>query len=384
MDVKPRNDADSRTSSPAPSERDSGHDSEREEGYTYRPFLAEEPTPRQSEPVIDVPFTVAPAPDAAAAHAASPPPPRLVPAAAGYPASGWEWQGGNGNASSTAEPGGWYGPPGDPAARPAAGGNGSGEGGWRQSTAWRWLGRTWPLLLLGLSKLKWLAVIFKFKAFTTFGSMLVSLWAYALFFGWQFAAGFIALLFIHEMGHAGVMRWQGIKTTPVLFIPFMGAVIGMREMPKNVFAEAQMALGGPILGSLGALGSLMIWQATGTPIFLALAYSGLLLNLFNLLPVSPLDGGRAMAAISPWGWLIGLVLLLLLFLRVHSLVLGFILIIGGMEVFNRWRSRDADRAYYEATPRQRLIVSLAYFGLVAFLGLSMYALQSQLDVNRPI
>ncbi|HEY8600688.1 MAG TPA: site-2 protease family protein [Thermomicrobiales bacterium] len=378
MDDKPRNLPPAHTSPP-------DRDANRDETYTYRPFPADDAAPRQDEPVIDVPFTVTPVPEVAATNVPGQSPiPRFVPATAGYPAQTWEWQGGNGNASSTAGPDGWYGAPGDPSARPVAGGNGSGEGGWRQSAVARWLARTWPLLLLGLSKLKWLAVIFKFKAFTTFGSMLVSLWAYALFFGWQFAAGFIVLLFIHEMGHAAVMRMQGIKTTPVVFIPMMGAVIGMREMPKNVFAEAQMALGGPILGSLGALGSLLIWQVTGAPIFLALAYSGLYLNLFNLLPVSPLDGGRAMAAISPWGWLIGLVLLLLLFLRVHSLVLGFILIIGGMEVFNRWQKSDADRAYYEATPRQRLIVSLAYFGLVAFLGLSMYALQTHLHVNRPI
>ncbi len=380
MDDKPRNDTDSRSNPSASSGRDAGRD----EAYTYRPFLTEEPTSRQNEPVIDVPFTVAPVAEASATGAAGQSPPRLVPAAAGYPASGWEWQGGNGNASSTAEPGGWYGAPGEQTDRPAADGNGSGEGGWRQTTVGRLLARTWPLLLIGLSKLKWLAIIFKFKAFTTFGSMLVSLWAYALFFGWQFAAGFIALLFIHEMGHAAVMRMQGIKTTPVLFIPFMGAVIGMREMPKNVFAEAQMALGGPILGSLGALGSLLIWQATGAPIFIALAYSGLLLNLFNLLPVSPLDGGRAMAAISPWGWFIGLALLLVLFLRVHSLILGFILIVGGLEVFRRWQNRHVERAYYDATPRQRLIVSLTYFGLVAFLGLSMYLLQTHLHVNRPI
>ncbi len=253
----------------------------------------------------------------------------------------------------------------------------------QQSPIMRWLSRIWPLLLLGLTKLKWLAVIFKFKAFTTFGSMFLSLWAYALFFGWQFAVGFIALLFIHELGHAAVMRWQGIKTTPILFVPFMGAVIGMREMPRNVFAEAQMALGGPILGTIGAMGCLVLWQVTGTPIFLALAYSGFILNLFNLLPVSPLDGGRAMAAISLWGWLIGLALLLLLFLRVHSLILGFILIVGGMEVFNRWRNRHADRAYYEATVQQRLLVAFVYFGLAAFLGLTLFVLQDHLHLNRP-
>lgn len=351
-----------------------GRTPSREADYTYRPVYPEVPASRGDDGVIDVPFAAPPAPEARSdvESTAAPVPPRFVPAVVGPPASAWQRQGST--ATGSAEPGGWYPPGGVP--RPAT-------GGWRQSPAFRWLLRTWPLLLLGLSKLKWLAVIFKFKAFTTFGSMLLSLWAYALFFGWQFAVGFIALLFIHELGHAAVMRWQGIRTTPIVFVPFMGAVIGMREMPKNVFAEAQMALGGPILGSIGALGSLLLWQATGAPIFIALGYSGLMLNLFNLLPVSPLDGGRAMAAISLWGWLAGLVLLLLLFLQVHSLILGFILIVGGMEVFNRWKNRHADRAYYEATPRQRLLVAAVYFGLAAFLGVMMFALQDQLYLNRP-
>ena len=344
--------------------RNNGRPPNRDADYTYRPFYSDDPAARRDDGPIDVPFTVSPAPESRAETAAPTPPPapQFVPATTGA--------------------GGWYAPPGESYPRPAADDS---AGGWRRSPIFRWLSRVWPILLLGLSKIQWvLAFVFKFKAFTTFGSLLLSLWAYAVFFGWQFAIGFIALLFIHELGHAAVMRWQGIKTTPILFVPFMGAVIGMKEMPKNVFAEAQMALGGPILGSLGALGCLGLWQVTGAPIFIALAYSGLLLNLFNLLPVSPLDGGRAMAAISLWGWLIGLALLLFLFLRVHSLILGFILIVGGMEVFNRWRNRHADRAYYEATPRQRILVATVYFGLAVFLGVTMFVLQDHLHLNRPI
>lgn len=363
--------------------------------YTYSPLLPDDAARDRRAADQDAPFIwpdERPAPGERTAavpggEERTTPPPRLVPVPAGMPAPTWEWQ--NGGSSTTPAPaaGGWYGAPGESSARPlgetSPPSGGSGGGTWQQTPIGRGIMRGWPLILLGLSKLKWLAVLFKFKAFTTFGSMLVSLGAYALFFGWQFALGFIALLFIHEMGHAAVMRAQGIKTTPVVFIPMMGAVIGMREMPKNVFAEAQMALGGPILGSIGALACLGLWQATGAPIFVALAYSGFMLNLFNLIPVSPLDGGRAMAAISPWGWLVGIALMVLLFLRVHSLILGFILIVGGMEVFNRWRSRDQDRAYYEATAQQRLIVSAVYFGLAALLAFGMYYLQSHLLINRP-
>lgn len=253
----------------------------------------------------------------------------------------------------------------------------------KKTGVWGWLGRTWPFLLLALSKLKWLAFLFKFKAFTTLFSMFVSLFAYAVFFGWRFAAGFVALLFIHELGHAAVMRWQGVKTSPIVFIPFLGAVIGMREMPADAYREAQMALGGPILGSLGAVACLGLWQMTNHPIFVALAYTGFMLNLFNLIPVSPLDGGRAMAAIAPWGWGVGLVVLLFLFLQVHSLILGLILVVGGLEVFRRWQNRKNEQAYYSITGQQRLQVTLVYFGLIALLGLGMFALQSHLLFHQP-
>ena len=259
-------------------------------------------------------------------------------------------------------------------------GGSSGRGG---SGIGKIIGRTWPLLLLLLTKAKWLTVLFKFKAFSTFSTMLLSIGAYALFWGLPFAIGFVALLLIHEMGNALVLKRQGVKATAPLFIPFMGAVIGMKEMPKNVFAEAQMALGGPILGSLGALACLMLWQVTGSGLFLALAYTGFLLNLFNLIPISPLDGGRAMAAISPWGWLLGIALGVAIFLRFQSLILGFILVVGTVEVVQRWRGRREDRAYYEATGRQRLAVSAVYLGLAVTLALLMAVLQPELVGLRP-
>ena len=312
---------------------------------------------------------------------------QMIPATASA-APGWEWQPAAGALPPPPPPAnGWYTVAGDATAHPvdyAPPGSGPAQGGWRQTPIGRWLSRTWVLLLIVLSKAKWLLVIFKLKAFATFGSLLVSLGFYALAFGPAFAVGFIALLFIHELGHALVMRQQGIKTTPILFIPFMGAVIGMKEMPKNVYAEAKMALGGPILGSVGALGCIVLYQVTGQPLFVALATVGFWLNLFNLIPVSPLDGGRAMAAISPWGWFAGLLMLALLFLRVHSIFLGFILLVGGYEVFNRWRNRHADRAYYEATLQQRLTITVVYFGLAAVLAFATFYFQSHVLAGQPV
>ncbi len=355
----------------------------RDEPYTYTPALpdAAAPSDRQGDYQSGYQYeTNERASESVAAQ--------LVPVAAAPNGGAWEWQGAAGAPPPPPPPSsGWYTVGGDTTARPveyAPPGSGPAKDGWRQSTIGRWLLRSWPLLLIALSKAKWLLVIFKLKAFTTFSSLLVSLGFYALAFGPAFGVGFIALLFIHELGHALVMRHQGIKTTPILFIPFMGAVIGMKEMPKNVYAEAKMALGGPILGSLGAFGCIVLWQATGLPIFVALATVGFWLNLFNLIPVSPLDGGRAMAAISPWGWLVGLAMLLLLFLRVHSIFLGFILLVGGFEVFNRWRSRGNDRAYYEATLQQRLTITVVYFGLAAILAFSTFYFQTHVLAGQPV
>jgi Zn-dependent protease len=246
------------------------------------------------------------------------------------------------------------------------------------------LAKFWVLIIAVLAKLKYLVFLLKFKAFGTFITMLVSVWAYALLFGPAFAVGLVLLLFVHEMGHVVVLRAQGVKASAPIFIPFMGALIGMREMPKNAFNEAKVALGGPIAGSLGALACLMLWQSTGSPLFIALTYFGCWLNLFNLIPVSPLDGGRAMAAISPWGWLVGLGLLVVLFFRVHSLFLGFILVIGAIEVFKRWQGRRYDQSYYELTGAQRLTITAAYFGLAIILALSMFALQPHLINNQPL
>ena len=139
--------------------------------------------------------------------------------------------------------------------------------------------------------------------------MLVSIGAYALIWGWRFAVGFVLLLLVHELGHVIQLRREGIKAGAPMFVPFLGAVVAMKEMPKDAAAEARVGLAGPVLGSAASLLPLAIHALGGSDLFLALAYVGFLLNLFNLLPVLPLDGGRAMAALSPTLWFVGYALL---------------------------------------------------------------------------
>src|ERR671936_2396292 len=143
--------------------------------------------------------------------------------------------------------------------------------------------------------------------------MLVSVAAYSLIWGWRFALGFVLLLLIHEMGHVLQLRREGIKASAPMFIPFLGALVAMRELPKDAAAEARVGLAGPVLGTVGALGALGLYAATGNNLFRALAFMGFFLNLFNLAPVVPLDGGRAMAALSPWMWFAGFAAMLAFF-----------------------------------------------------------------------
>jgi Zn-dependent protease len=214
------------------------------------------------------------------------------------------------------------------------------------------------------------------KLLVTAGTALVSVAAYSLFFGWWFAAGFVVLLFVHEMGHVIALRREGIKASAPMFIPFMGAVIVSRSLGDNALSEARVGLAGPILGSLGAAAVAVVGALTGSSLLLALAYFGFFINLFNLLPVVPLDGGRAAAAMSPWMWFVGFGLLVALaFLNPGNPILLIIVLFAGIQTWHRWQQRKtrslAQAAYYRVAPRHRLIVGAVYVGLIALLVLGM-------------
>ena len=213
----------------------------------------------------------------------------------------------------------------------------------------------------------------KLKILSTSGTMLVSVGAYALIWGWKFAAGFVALLFIHEMGHVIQLRREGIKASAPLFIPFLGAFVGMKQLPDNAAAEARVGLAGPVLGSLGCLIPLALFEATDYEFWKALAFTGFFLNLFNLLPVLPLDGGRAMAALSPWMWLVGFALLVAVTFTFPNPIMVLILLLGGLETLRRWRARKtpASEAYHRVTGRQRAAVAAVYVGLIIALAIGM-------------
>jgi Zn-dependent protease len=217
----------------------------------------------------------------------------------------------------------------------------------------------------------------KLKVLASAGTALVSVAAYSLWFGWTFAIGFVILLFVHEMGHVIQLRREGIKASAPMFIPFLGAVVMMRSMPDDALAEARVGLAGPVLGTAGAAVCLGIGEAANSDFFRALAYIGFFLNLFNLLPIVPLDGGRAMAAMAPFMWFVGFGALVVLELLFPSPILLIIAVFAAYELYRRWQQRKsgsvANAAYYRVSPRNRLLVGLVYIGLIVVLAIGMDA-----------
>jgi Zn-dependent protease len=230
-----------------------------------------------------------------------------------------------------------------------------------------------PLAVLAAKAKSLLFLLPNLKLLVTFGSMAVSIAAYGLLFGFTFAVGFVALLFLHEIGHVIQLRREGIKASAPVFIPFLGAVIAAKSLGEDAAAEARVGLAGPVAGTVATLVPLGLWIATGDEFWRALAYLGFLLNLFNLLPVVPLDGGRAMAALSPAIWLAGLAGLLALAIVYPSPILFVILVFGAIECWRRWKARATpeSQAYYAVPTRTRALVGIVYLGLAAALSVGV-------------
>ena len=198
-------------------------------------------------------------------------------------------------------------------------------------------------------------------------SMLISIAVYAAAFGLKFALGFVLLLFAHEYGHLVASKVVGLQVSSPIFIPFLGAVIRIKELPLNAKMEANVAIGGPAMGTLSALFCLAAYFWTNSMLMLVLSYTACLLNLFNLIPCDPLDGGRIAAAISPRLWWLGSILIGVLFIYTYNI---FVFIILVFSLFRLWQGNSIhdNVLYYQLTVGQRLSVGWWYFGLISVLG----------------
>lgn len=217
-----------------------------------------------------------------------------------------------------------------------------------------------------------LALKFGGPVLKTGGTMILSIWFYAMNWGWKFAVGFVLLIFVHELGHLIVARQCGLKVGAPVFIPFMGAFIALKDAPKNAWVEACVGIGGPLLGSLAAALCAVVFRLTGEPLWNALAYTGFFLNLFNLAPIGFLDGGRIVTALSPWLWLVGLGVMGAMIFSHPNFMLVLILILSLPRVWSLFRPKtDDEKRYFEVTAEQRGTMAVLYFGLVVLLVMGM-------------
>ena len=215
-----------------------------------------------------------------------------------------------------------------------------------------------------LTKGKWLLAAAKFLKLGTLGTMLLSFVVYGQFFGWAMGAGLVLLIFVHEMGHAVAMKRMGVPFSAPVFIPFVGAWIAMKDHPKDAWVEAVVGIGGPVLGSLGAAVCLLLAMTTGSDLMYVWAAMGFLLNLFNLVPISPLDGGRIVGVFGRWLWGLGYLLGFGLFLVWRSPILILILLMGLMSLGRLLRPPPG---YHDVAPWKKWSMASAYGGLIVAL-----------------
>ena len=210
--------------------------------------------------------------------------------------------------------------------------------------------------LFFLGKMKWLFALLKIAKVSSLISIFVSLGAYALVYGWKFAVALVYLIYIHEMGHLLAAKRKGIKTSNAIFIPFVGALIALKEEPKNANQEAYLAFGGPLLGTLAFLPAIPLFMMTENPFWLLVITLGAMINLFNLMPVHPLDGGRIVGVISTKLWVLGIIgMVVYMFFHPNPFLILFLLL-GITKWWKEFRS--------EITRNQRdSVIEFNQFGL---------------------
>lgn len=234
------------------------------------------------------------------------------------------------------------------------------------------------LVAIGSFLLKFKSLAFLLKFGVVGFSALASVFVYSLLFGWRFAIGLVVLLFIHEMGHAVVMKLKGVPMGGMIFIPLLGAAVTMRQMPQNAKDEAEIGIAGPIAGALAASVCFFFARQSPDSIWAPLAYFGFFLNLFNLVPIIPFDGGRVVAAIDRRVWIIGFIVLL--GYQIWEWLQGdfspwllLFVIMAATQLWSRGLRAQSpqSQSYYKVQLSSRILMGVLYFGLIIVLFLGM-------------
>ncbi len=194
------------------------------------------------------------------------------------------------------------------------------------------------------------------KVALTLSTMILSIGVYSRLYTWRFAIGFVVCILIHELGHVVVFRRYGLKQTAPMFIPFVGALIFLRSFPENPTIKSEGGAGGPIAGAFAAVVCVLIGNVTHHPFWYALAASGFIINLFNLIPIMQLDGAHILSVFSPKVWNGAMLAMLLIAIKAPVPMVWIIL---ATNVMARLTQQPSPR-YLLARPGARLRMALVY------------------------
>jgi len=226
----------------------------------------------------------------------------------------------------------------------------------------------------------WLSLRGKLAELAATGAtLLLSVLVFALFFGAWNALGFVLMLLFHELGHYIAARRRGLDVGLPMFIPFVGAWVQLKSRPHDAETEAYVGLGGPLLGTAAAVVAFYFGLHRDSALLVSIAYYGFYLNLFNLIPIPPFDGGHITAVLGPKIWLLGVpVLLALLLYRPSPLLLAMLLVVAlvaAPQLLAAWRREPSALqalGYYEVGSAVRWRYALGYLGLAGFLALAAH------------
>jgi Zn-dependent protease len=214
------------------------------------------------------------------------------------------------------------------------------------------------------------------------GSFVVTIAAYTTQAPLAVVVGFVVITLIHEVGHALAIRAKGLRTGFMVFIPFIGGAVTLKDQPRSVYDDAIIGLAGPVAGMLASLVCLQIYKWTADPLWLLIAFLGFALNLFNLLPIGVLDGGRISAAVTKWMWLIGGAAVVYKVIDQPNPLTIIIAVLAAFQVYASIEREKNDSRFYEITPGQRAAIAILYFALVIFLGHQTWMAYDRLELLR--
>ncbi|HEX8171552.1 MAG TPA: site-2 protease family protein [Thermoanaerobaculia bacterium] len=214
------------------------------------------------------------------------------------------------------------------------------------------------------------------------GSFVVTIAAYATQAPLAVVVGFVVITLIHEIGHAVAIRAKGLRAGFMVFIPFIGGAVTLKDQPRTAYDDALIGLAGPVAGTLASLVCLQLYKWLHDPLYLLIAMLGFALNLFNLLPIGMLDGGRISAAVTKWMWVIGGAAVVYKVVDQPNPLIVIIAVLAAFQVYASIVREKTDKRFYEVTPAQRAAIATLYFALVIFLGHQTWMAYDRLELLR--